>query len=75
MLGSPLPEHELPVYVSTGSACSSGSSTASHVLMALPGMTKEKAARSIRVSFGTDNTVSEIDIFVNKLSYILGVFG
>ncbi len=70
-----LPSFELPVYVSTGSACSSGSASASHVLMALPGMSQERAARSIRVSFGADTTVKEIDFLVDKLKYVLEVFG
>lgn len=53
------------IAVSSGSACSSGSQHNSHVLQAL-GINK----KSIRISFGKDNTFEEIDIFIHNLLQI-----
>ena len=47
------------VAVSAGSACASGSLEPSHVLMALPGMTVERANASLRFSFGEFTTEAE----------------
>ncbi len=47
------------VCVSVGSACASGSTEASHVLLAM-GMTEEAARESVRFSFGKDNTEAEV---------------
>lgn len=71
LLGTNMPNFEIPIYVSTTSACSSGSNSPSRVLMALPGMTREKAVRSIRVSFSADNTIAEIEYFIAKLKFLL----
>lgn len=48
------------IYVSAGSACSSGSLTPSHVLIEM-GLSPEAARECIRFSFGRTNTREEID--------------
>jgi cysteine desulfurase len=50
------------IAVSQGSACSSGSLHASHVLTAM-GFDKDLAARTIRVSFGWNTTREEVERF------------
>lgn len=52
--------------VSTGAACSSGSSEPSPVLLAL-GFSKAEAQQSLRVSFGIYNQLSEVDSFIDAL--------
>ena len=52
--------------VSTGSACSSGALSASHVLMAI-GLKEKEAKRCIRVSLGYFTTIEEVDQFVSVL--------
>jgi cysteine desulfurase len=52
--------------VSSGSACSSGSTEPSHVLSAI-GLTKEQARSSLRISLGRSNTVAQVDDLVNAL--------
>ena len=47
--------------VSTGAACSSGATSASHVLTAM-GLPKDRARASIRFSLGKQNTAEDIDI-------------
>lgn len=55
------------IAVSTGSACSAGSShEQSHVLKAL-GLPQEYAQGTVRFSFGVNNTKAEIDIVVEEL--------
>ena len=49
------------VAVSTGSACSTGSSEPSHVLLAL-GIGKEAASTAIRISLGRFTTIGEVDV-------------
>lgn len=51
------------VYVSSGSACSSGSVQPSHVLKAM-GASDEAASASIRVSMGWNTTQKEVDAFL-----------
>ena len=58
------------IAVSSGSACSSGSLEASHVLLAT-GLPEGLAHGSIRFSFGKENTAEEIDIAVDKLKEIV----
>lgn len=53
--------------VSTGSACTSGSSDPSHVLVAM-GVPRQLAQGSLRVSVGRDNRPEEIDRFVDALA-------
>ncbi|MBR0481522.1 MAG: cysteine desulfurase [Firmicutes bacterium] len=53
------------IYVSTGSACSSHKK-GSHVLSA-QGLSPEAIDGAVRFSFGSDNTVEEMDIVVEKL--------
>lgn len=75
LLDGKIGEYDRSVMVSTGSACSSGDSAPSHVLMALPGMTSERASRSIRVSLCADNTEEEINYFLSKLNLIIELLG
>lgn len=53
------------ISVSAGSACSSGSMKPSHVLAAM-GMSPEAAGEVIRVSFGRDTTMGDIDRFARE---------
>jgi cysteine desulfurase len=52
--------------VSTGSACSSGAVTPSHVLTAM-GLRAERARASIRFSLGISNTVEQVDALTQAL--------
>jgi cysteine desulfurase len=54
------------IAVSAGSACTSGSITASHVLLAM-GLFPEQAHGAIRFSFGRANTESDIDYVLDIL--------
>ncbi len=47
------------IYVSSGSACSSGTPTPSHVLLSY-GYSEDEALRSLRFSFGIDNSLEEV---------------
>ena len=58
------------VCVSTGSACSAGSTEPSPVLLAM-GMSEEKAKQCLRVSLGWSTTPQELSEFVNKLSAVV----
>jgi cysteine desulfurase len=51
------------IAVSSGSACSSGKVTASHVLAAM-GVAPELVSGAIRVSIGATTTENEIDVFL-----------
>ncbi len=55
------------IYVSSGSACSSNSHHISSALTAY-GRSPEEADTSIRISFSSDNTVSDVDEFLCGLS-------
>ncbi|OFZ11800.1 MAG: hypothetical protein A2Z20_05580 [Bdellovibrionales bacterium RBG_16_40_8] len=61
------------VSVSTGAACSSGSSEPSHVLLAM-GLTRAEAQRSLRISIGWCTTSDEIakflEIFVEVVAQL-----
>lgn len=52
--------------VSSGSACSSGATEPSHVLLAM-GLTREQARSSIRFSLGRSNTIDQVDALVDAL--------
>jgi cysteine desulfurase len=54
------------VAVSTGSACSSGAVTPSHVLTAM-GLTEKQAKSAIRFTFGKYNTVEDVSVAVDRL--------
>ena len=54
------------ICTSSGSACSSGSSTPSHVLTSI-GLESEWAYGALRVSLGEFNTIEEIDYLINCL--------
>jgi cysteine desulfurase len=51
---------------SSGSACTSGSLEASHVILAL-GYPRERALGSLRLSVGKGNTEAEIDLILDRL--------
>jgi cysteine desulfurase len=53
--------------VSTGSACSSGAVTPSHVLTAM-GLSADRARASLRFSLGRSNTVEQTDALLDALA-------
>jgi len=55
--------------VASGSACSSGKSEPSHVLMAM-GLSASMARSSIRVSFGPGNTIDDAEALVDALAAV-----
>ena len=61
---------EKGICASTGSACSSGSSNPSHVLVAI-GLDKEFANGVLRITLGDDNTKEDIDFLVEQLLKII----
>jgi cysteine desulfurase len=58
------------VAVSTGSACSSGSTEPSHVLVAI-GLSQDTGHGSLRFSFSKDNTMAEVDYVIETLPAIV----
>ncbi|MEP7338423.1 MAG: cysteine desulfurase NifS [Acidobacteriota bacterium] len=58
------------VAVSTGSACSSGSTEPSHVLMAI-GLPRDNGYGSLRFSFGKNNTKEEVDYVLEILPTVV----
>ncbi len=60
------------IAVSSGSACSSGKTEPSHVLQAM-NVPTEIANAAIRVSFGENNTISDVDALLTALHDILTV--
>ena len=61
---------EKGICASTGSACSSGSSKASHVLSAI-GVSENYIDGTLRTTFGAENTREEIDFLVESLAEIV----
>ncbi len=62
------------IYVSSGSACSSHKDTVSHVLTAF-GLSHDEADRTVRVSFGMENTEAEVLIFCDALERAISKLG
>lgn len=58
------------IAVSSGSACSSGSFKASHVLTAM-GATDDEAKSALRISLGWNTTSDDIDQFLNSYKKII----
>ncbi len=58
------------ICASTGSACSTGSTGASHVLMSI-GLTEELAHGSLRITISEENTKKEIDTAIDEIKIIL----
>jgi len=56
--------------VSSGSACTSGKTEPSHVLKAM-GVADELALSSVRVSFGKDNTIADVEKLLQALGEII----
>jgi len=56
--------------VSSGSACTSGKTEPSHVLLAI-GLEREVAQGSLRVTVGRDTTESDVDAFLAALPPIV----
>ena len=58
------------IYASSMSACSSGNINPSHVLLAI-GLNKEEAVSALRVTFGKDNTIEEVNELIENLKRII----
>lgn len=58
------------ICASSGSACTSGSTAPSHVLIAI-GLEAEIAQSALRVTFGEENTKEDVDFLVNSLVEII----
>jgi cysteine desulfurase len=59
------------IAASSGSACSALSIEASHVLLAL-GLVSKLAKNSLRLTFGDENTIKDVDYLLEVLSEIVG---
>ncbi len=57
---------EKGICASSGSACSSGSKSASHVLTAI-GLTENLSRSTLRITFGNENTKEDVDYLVESL--------
>ena len=58
------------IAVSTGSACASGSLDPSHVLIAT-GLPVERAHGSIRIGLGRENTLEEVEYFLDVMENVI----
>lgn len=54
------------ICTSTGSACTTGASEPSHVLKAI-GVSDEQAKEHVRISFGRQTTLEEVDAFIDAV--------
>lgn len=57
------------ICISTGSACSSGESGASHVLRAI-GLSEEEAYQSVRITLSYENTREEMDTLIEEMKEV-----
>lgn len=69
-LSYPTSKDKKPIYVSTGSACVSGTLEPSHILLAL-GVPVELAHGSVRVSLSRENTREDADSFLAALQEVV----
>lgn len=58
------------ICTSTGSACNSGESTPSHVLLAI-GVPLDYIEGSLRVTFGEENTKEDVDFLLDNIERIV----
>ena len=58
------------ICASAGSACTSGSTDPSHVLLAM-GLSGEQARGSLRLTLSEENTREELDLVVEELARIV----
>ena len=61
---------ERGICASAGSACTTGTTKPSHVLVAI-GLDKNLTKGALRVSFGDENTLEDVDFLVNSLVEII----
>ena len=61
---------QVGISASSGSACSTGDPAPSHVLTAI-GLDDNTAKSALRVTFGEDNTVDDVDYLLNNLERIV----
>jgi len=59
------------IAVSSGSACSAGSVSASHVMVAMFGEGNDRSNNSVRISFGLGNTVDEVKWAAQEMKKIV----
>ena len=55
------------IFVGLGSACSASSKKPSKILMGI-GLSEEEARCSLRISFSGNNTIKDIDVFLEEFS-------
>ena len=60
---------ESQIFVGLGSACSASSKDPSKILLGL-GVSKEEARCSLRISFGSENRLEDIDFFIKEFDRI-----
>ena len=58
------------ICASSGSACTTGSTSPSHVLLAI-GLSPESANGALRTTFGEENTKEDVDYLVENLAEIV----
>ena len=57
---------EIGICASSGSACNTGTQMLSHVLTAI-GLTSEEAGGALRITFGDNNTIEDVEFLIDKL--------